>query len=119
MLRERTILYRNARGQLTTSKLAHGDFFISDPKFHKEGDIVYVNYNPEDQFASIVEEDLTSHPLTDRELATILVALRVYQQYGVRNSLQSDALNDIASNCGKFEKMDDVEIDDLCDRLNS
>lgn len=53
--------------------------------------------------------------LTDRELATVLAALRLWQsQDGETNS----ELNAIASNEGQCEPLTEEEIDDLCERLN-
>lgn len=54
--------------------------------------------------------------LTDRELATVLAALRLWQSQdgGETNS----ELNAIASNEGQCEPLTEEEIDDLCERLN-
>lgn len=53
--------------------------------------------------------------LTDRQLATVLAALRYWQ----RTSMVRDtAEDDIATNGGELEPLIDSEIDDLCEALN-
>jgi hypothetical protein len=57
--------------------------------------------------------------LASRELATVLAALRLWQQ--TVNRLDSDCedgLADIATDGGAFEPLDEDEIDGLCERIN-
>lgn len=57
------------------------------------------------------------HPLTDRETAAILAALRCYQQERLQQSSETIAfLNDIATNGGQLEELH--ELDALCEKLN-
>ena len=49
--------------------------------------------------------------IDDRELATILAALRCYTEFGC-------SAEDIATNGGEFEPLDDEEIDALCEEMN-
>lgn len=51
--------------------------------------------------------------LTERELATVLAALRLWQKGCADADLQS-----IASDEGAFPALDNAEVDDLCERLN-
>jgi hypothetical protein len=53
--------------------------------------------------------------LTPRELATILAALRLWQEQEAPPSRQYD----IATDCGEFEPLGSDEIDALCERLNA
>ncbi len=53
--------------------------------------------------------------LEERELATILAALRVYQD----TAFVSPAIMDIATSNGQFDMMQYDEIDQLCEYLNS
>lgn len=64
---------------------------------------------------------------TDRELATVLAALRFWQCRGPGttswpaipiSSSASCALEDIATDCGRFKNLASAEIDQLCGRLN-
>ena len=52
---------------------------------------------------------------TARELATILAALRFWQEQDAPPAHQYD----IATDCGEFEPLDSDEIDALCERLNA
>lgn len=52
---------------------------------------------------------------TNRETATILAALRFWQREGVGFDYSED---DIASNGGEFDSLDEAEIDALCERVN-
>lgn len=52
--------------------------------------------------------------INERELATILAALR-YWQYPNKNITE---LNDIATNGQAFEALDAFEIDELCEKIN-
>lgn len=54
-------------------------------------------------------------PMTDRETATVLAALRLLQREGTL----SDDLADIATDGDNFPALTDAEIDNLCDGLNS
>jgi len=57
--------------------------------------------------------------LSGAELATVLAALRVYQQVldECAGDLPDDIL-DIATDGGSFERLGIDEIDDLCEALN-
>ena len=64
-------------------------------------------------------EEFMKDTLEDRELATILAALRVYQELGYgTESRQPIYINEIATNCGEFNPLDDQGIDTLCEKLN-
>ncbi len=52
--------------------------------------------------------------MTDRKLATILAALRVYQD----TAFISPAIMDIATSNGQFNALSHDEIDQLCEELN-
>lgn len=63
---------------------------------------------------------------TDRELATILAALRLWQQIDNPSSrrfyssnFDFDALDEIATNAGTLEALDENEIDIFIDKLNA
>ncbi len=53
--------------------------------------------------------------LDDRQLGTVLAALRYWQRYALEESRLDD---DIATDCGRFNPLADSEIDDLCELLN-
>lgn len=63
-------------------------------------------------------------PLSSRELATVLAALRLWQQEDpvlggfVVGHDQLQAIKDIATDNGEFEPLTPTEIDTLCERLN-
>jgi len=57
----------------------------------------------------------TPHTFNERELGTILAALRLWQSTAWRSSPE---LEDIATNGGLDVPLMDNEIDDLCERLN-
>jgi hypothetical protein len=58
--------------------------------------------------------------LDDQALATVLAALRFYQRHDMGNpAMRSDELHDIATNGGTVISLDDVGIDELCERLNN
>lgn len=65
-----------------------------------------------------------SNKLSTRELATVLAALRLYQQADpvlggvVIGSDQFSAIEVIATNGGACEPLTPTEIDSLCERLN-
>jgi len=54
-------------------------------------------------------------PLSEREIATVLAALRAWQQSPMRGDC---GLDDIATDSGTVEALDADEIDDLCERIN-
>ena len=56
-----------------------------------------------------------NHNLTERELATVLAALRYWQREGFMSCGHEHA---IASNGGEIEPLTGAEVDDLCERLN-
>ena len=57
--------------------------------------------------------------ITERELATILAALRFWSSFMLQSNTDSGSkFADIASNGGEFEPLDDNEIDVLAERLN-
>lgn len=95
-----------------------GNFIVEDPKEFGDGSFVNVEYEPDDQFARIVEDDLTPVLLSGREIDTVLVALRSYQRNGISNILRQEDLSDIATNGGEHTAMGEDEIDGLCDYLN-
>lgn len=53
--------------------------------------------------------------VTEQEHSTIIAALRYWQREG---RFSSGAEHDIATDCGKHAEMSDVQIDELCDKLN-
>ena len=57
--------------------------------------------------------------VSDRELHTILAALRWWQQSGAGESLHDDGIDDIASNGGEVEPLTVDEVDVLCERVNA
>lgn len=57
--------------------------------------------------------------ITKRQLATILAALRLWQDGSAIGDDGDPYLADIATNGGKFEPLNNSEIDILCERLNS
>lgn len=60
--------------------------------------------------------DLT---ITDQEHATILAALRFYQEKGQGDpDNRSDMIHDIATNGDAVISLDDEGIDELCERIN-
>jgi hypothetical protein len=61
-----------------------------------------------------------AHYLDDRELATVLCALRLLQEvHGECGGDLPEQLQFIRDNAGTVEPLDLDEIDELCDRLNS
>lgn len=54
--------------------------------------------------------------LTDRELGTVLAALRMYQR--ALAEYRDEPFSDIATNGGTVHPLDESEIDALCERLN-
>jgi hypothetical protein len=55
--------------------------------------------------------------LNERELATVLAALRAYQNVQQHEALAPE-IAEIATNGGRLPLMDDSEIDDLCESIN-
>jgi hypothetical protein len=55
--------------------------------------------------------------LTDRELATVLAALRYWQDADAK-AMYIGEIVEVANGGGKFERLDENEIDQLCERLN-
>ena len=56
--------------------------------------------------------------LNERELATILGALR-YVQNRVANWQNAEGIYDVATNCGTLRPLEGAEIDALCEKLNA
>ncbi len=56
---------------------------------------------------------LDGEELDARELAAILAGLRIIQAQGV-----PDEIDDVATDGGAFDVLDDDDIDDLCERIN-
>jgi hypothetical protein len=97
-------------------------------------DHVYAELEEALQNAGVVEETaapmpvLTLHDSTghthalrcdDEEHATILAALRFYQQEGMSDPLnRSDAIQEIACPTDDSTSLDDSGIDELCERIN-
>ena len=58
--------------------------------------------------------------VSEREVHTILAALRFYQERGQADSRnRSDWIDDIATDGGTAKALDSNEIDELCLRLNA
>lgn len=58
--------------------------------------------------------------LDQRSVATIVAALRAWQQIDQQTAgLIPEDLENIATGNGLFDRLDDHEIDDLCDRLSN
>lgn len=71
------------------------------------------------EFLGRCPEEMLPRPfpgLTDHDLGTILAALRMWQ--AAENRQQQEAFMDIATDGGRFEPLDDDQIDGLCARLN-
>ena len=58
---------------------------------------------------------MNDRAFNERELATVLAALRLFQR---TDSAHSGPENDIATNGGEFEPLTNAEIDVLCERVN-
>ena len=57
--------------------------------------------------------------VSEQDLATILAALRFYQENGQGDPAnRSDRIHDIANNFDEVISLDEAGIDDLCERLN-
>lgn len=63
---------------------------------------------------------MTTITLNDRELATVLAALRFYQRMRLtpNRSLTNADLDDILTNGGKVKPLDAGQIDELCELIN-
>lgn len=58
--------------------------------------------------------------LTPEELATVLAALRFYQESGQSFSdVREGGIDDIATGCGALTPLNGAEIDKLCEKLNA
>lgn len=65
------------------------------------------------------KEGMQLPPLDGAEHATILAALRYYQQQGMGDpDNRSDDIHDIATNGDQETSLDEDGIDDLCEKLN-
>ena len=62
---------------------------------------------------------VTTHSLDERELATVLAALRYYQKLVMFDSDRPMDINNIATDCGQLTPLTDTEISRLCQRLNT
>lgn len=61
----------------------------------------------------------TLFAVDEQQHATLIAALRYYQEQGMGDpNKRSDAIHDIATNCGEVTSLDDRDIDDLVDQLN-
>lgn len=56
--------------------------------------------------------------LNDRELATVLAALRAWQNLQQHESPAAEVM-DVATSGGTLTPLDDGEVDELCERLNT
>lgn len=69
--------------------------------------------------AKYTEKGMVAETINDAEHATILAALRFYQEKGMGDPAnRSDAIHDIATNCDSVISLDAAGIDDLCERIN-
>lgn len=67
----------------------------------------------------IEANDFTVAVLTPEDLATVLAALRYYQQQGQGNpDNRRIEIHEIACGDGELTSLDDDGIDELCERLN-
>jgi len=119
MLQRRTgTVFAGDCGKLRAA-LPEGDFFIADARGMKPGDMRVFEYDTQDQFATALTRELTGIYLTERELATVLAALRHYQRITLEGDDSPLGLPDIATNCGEFTALDAREVDVLCEQLNA
>ncbi|MBT9385488.1 hypothetical protein KM176_16560 [Pseudooceanicola sp. CBS1P-1] len=73
-----------------------------------------------DEARADANEDTARAMLSEQELATVLAALRFYQEKGMGDpENRSDAIHEIATDCGSCISLDASGIDDLCEKLNS
>ncbi|MFC1805485.1 hypothetical protein ACFL09_00705 [Planctomycetota bacterium] len=70
--------------------------------------------------AGLPPPKLTPLPISKRELATILAALRFHQAENLQSTdeIADDAIRDIATDSGMLEPLSPDEIDELCEQLN-
>jgi hypothetical protein len=78
---------------------------------------------PEEMGFGAVEQIIVKEPrrgflVDEREHATVLAALRWWQDHTPSGEEHPD-LHDIATNVNTLEELDSVEIDELCERLNT
>lgn len=117
MKKARTRIYEVEEGRFITDGIKEGDFLISDPKGNlRNNSFVNVEYDPDDNYALVVEGKLVTLQFTEREIATIRAGLRTYQWQGVANVQES--ISNIATSEGKHKAMTDGEIDKLCEYIN-
>jgi hypothetical protein len=93
MKRERALteLCEDSRGRLTTSDVPGGSFLIYDRKNFREGDEVYVEYYPDDQYAHIItNKNLTPLLLTDREIEIVRDTLTLRQEQPIDGELDRE-----------------------------
>jgi hypothetical protein len=57
--------------------------------------------------------------ITDEERDTILAALRVFQLWRGSRSIDTDAIEEIATNGGEHFPLTVKQVDELCERLNT
>src|SRR5882762_5623527 len=63
----------------------------------------------------IEKGDTMAHAFSDREIGTILAALRYWQREGLMSEGEEQ---DVATDGGRFESLSVDEIDALCERVN-
>ena len=100
----------NWNGQRSVKSSGGRVFIDSDGELWREQELIS---GEKDTSQPGPDEDVLV-TLTSRELGTVLAALR-RRQMGRYVSL---GIQDIATNCGEFEPLSGVEIDDLCERIN-
>lgn len=88
-----------------------GEYYLSGAPGHE---VAYQagNYHATPRFIAVPVKD--DNPLTLRELATVLAALRYWQRHRPSNP----ELRDIATDGGTLTPLDTHDIDALCDHLN-
>ncbi len=94
----------------TVPQVDPGDSLILDTGDDGGGTVLARYIAPEAETAATM-------PLTDkREIAAVLAGLRLVQQSEV---CFPPGIDDILTECGAFDQLDNIEIDDLCERINS
>ena len=75
----------------------------------------------DDQTATSSPDPSATFSLNERELATLLAALRFHQDENLQGQVDivDKTINEIASDSGQFEPLGFNEIDALCERLNN
>lgn len=72
-----------------------------------------------EDFKEATEESAVLFDVTEQEHATIMAALRYYQQQGMGDPAnRSDDIHDIATQNDDVISLDAEGIDDLCERIN-